>query len=162
MPLQGGPLIILLVLWALSRIAVLSSAILAPAVVAVLDLAFPVYSLPRSAARSSPGGIGALTLLLVGNALAHLDALGAASTAQLSNRVGVATLLMLISFVGGRIIQALPTIGLPKRGPKWPPPRALISSTGLLWRSPRSPWPPGAMTQTPRSRLGWSLLLGLR
>jgi uncharacterized protein involved in response to NO len=50
--------------------------------------------------------LGALTLLFGGNTLVHLDAISVASTAELGNRVGAATLLMLISFVGGRIIPS--------------------------------------------------------
>ena len=125
MPLQGGPLIILLVLWAVGRIAVLSSAILGPTVVAVLDLAFPsVFT--AVVGREIVAGrnwrnlpmLGALTLLFVGNALVHLDALGAASTAELGNRIGVATLLMLISFVGGRIIPSFTHNWLTKARPE--------------------------------------------
>lgn len=50
--------------------------------------------------------LGALSLLLAGNLLVHLDALGIADTADIGNRIGVATLLMLISLVGGRIIPS--------------------------------------------------------
>jgi uncharacterized protein involved in response to NO len=62
--------------------------------------------------------LGALTLLFVGNALVHLDALGLASTAELGNRIGVATLLMLISFVGGRIIPSFTHNWLAKTRPE--------------------------------------------
>jgi uncharacterized protein involved in response to NO len=125
MPLQGGPLIILLVLWGVGRIAVLSSAILGPAVVAVLDLAFPI-AFAGAVGREIVAGrnwrnlpmLGALTLLFVGNALVHLDALGLASTAELGNRIGVAILLMLISFVGGRIIPSFTHNWLAKARPE--------------------------------------------
>jgi uncharacterized protein involved in response to NO len=50
--------------------------------------------------------LGTLALLLLGNLLVHLESVGIASTAEVGNRLGVATLLMLISFVGGRIIAS--------------------------------------------------------
>jgi uncharacterized protein involved in response to NO len=62
--------------------------------------------------------LAALTLLLLGNLLVHLEALGAPATAELGNRLGVATLLMLISFVGGRIIPSFTRNWLAKHRPE--------------------------------------------
>jgi len=50
--------------------------------------------------------LAALTLLAAGNLLVHFEAVGIANTAELGNRIGLATLLMLITFVGGRIIPS--------------------------------------------------------
>src|SRR5215831_8590406 len=99
MPLQDGPLAVLLALWIVGRLAVLVSARLDPAIVAALDLAFPVV-FAAVVAREIVAGrnwrnlpmLGALALLLAGNLLVHLDALGVALTAELGNRIGVATL----------------------------------------------------------------------
>jgi uncharacterized protein involved in response to NO len=66
----------------------------------------------------------ALACLLGGNALVHLDAVGLADTAALGNRIGVATLLMLISFVGGRIIPSFTRNGLARERPDVRPPAA--------------------------------------
>jgi uncharacterized protein involved in response to NO len=125
MPLQDGPLVILLALWAVGRVAVLLSARLDPPITAALDLAFPVV-FAAVVAREIVAGhnwrnlpmLGALTLLFAGNLLVHLDALRIASTAELGNRIGVATLLMLISFVGGRIIPSFTRNWLTKQRSK--------------------------------------------
>ena len=61
-------------------------------------------------------------LLLVGNSLVHLDAIGIAATAELGNRIGIATLLMLISLVGGRIIPSFTRNWLAKEQPDIAPP----------------------------------------
>jgi uncharacterized protein involved in response to NO len=67
--------------------------------------------------------LAALSLLLAGNLLVHLDAVGVADTAELGNRIGVATLLMLISLVGGRIIPSFTRNWLTKNRPEIGPPR---------------------------------------
>ena len=113
MPLQGGPLAVLAVLWLCGRVAMLFSSCIGAGATAALDLAFPLVFLGVIAReiiaelnwRNLPMVV-ALACLLVGNVLVHLDAGGLADTAALGNRIGVATLLMLIGFVGGRIIPS--------------------------------------------------------
>ncbi|MDE2631423.1 MAG: NnrS family protein, partial [Alphaproteobacteria bacterium] len=61
-------------------------------------------------------------LLLIGNLLVHLEALGVADTAGLGNRIGLVTLFMLISLVGGRIIPSFTRNWLTKMRPEVPPP----------------------------------------
>lgn len=124
MPLQGGPLAGLALLWMAGRAGVLCSAWLGPGTVAVLDLVFPASFLAVVAREIVAGRnwrnlpmLGALLLLLAGNLLVHLDAMGASRAAELGNRLGVATLLMLISFVGGRIIPSFTGNWLAKQAP---------------------------------------------
>lgn len=124
MPLQGASLAVLVALWALGRLAVLASATIGAVAAAGLDLAFPLVFLAVVAREILAGRnwrnlpmLGALTLLLAGNLLVHLEALGLAETAALGNRIGVATLLMLISFVGGRIIPSFTRNFLAKQRP---------------------------------------------
>jgi hypothetical protein len=81
---------------------------------------------------------GALTLLLVGNLLVHLEALDLAATAQFDNRLGLVTLLILISLVGGRIIPSFTPNWLAKARPEVSPPvseggfdLAVLALTGL-------------------------------
>jgi uncharacterized protein involved in response to NO len=113
MPLQGGPLASLVLLWAVRRVAVLVSARIGPDAAAALDLAFPVVFLGAVAReifaeqnwRNLPM-LGAPALLLPGNLLVHLESVDIASTTELGDRLGVATLLVLISFVGGRTSPA--------------------------------------------------------
>jgi uncharacterized protein involved in response to NO len=61
-------------------------------------------------------------LLLVGNLLVPLDAIGASRTAEFGNRLGVAALLMLISFVGGRITPSFTSNWLAKQERDTAPP----------------------------------------
>lgn len=129
MPLQGAPLATLILLWAIGRLGVLLSAQIGAPAAAVADLCFPAVFLVVIAREILAGKnwrnlpmLGALSLLLVGNLLVHLGALGVADTAQLGNRVGLATLFMLISLVGGRIIPSFTRNWLAKKQPESSPP----------------------------------------
>ncbi len=130
LPLQGGPLVGLVLLWLIGRVAVLVSARLGGAgVAAVADLVFPAIFLAVVAREIVVGRnwrnlpmVGALALLLIGNMLVHAEALGWWASAAAGNRLGIATLLMLITLVGGRIVpsftrnwlaKALPGAALP-------------------------------------------------
>jgi uncharacterized protein involved in response to NO len=130
-PLRGGPLATLVFLWAIGRVAVLLSAVIGSPAAAVADLSFPAVFLAVVAREIVAGRnwrnmpmLAALSLLLIGNLLVHLDALGIADTAQLGNRLGLVTLFLLISLVGGRIIPSFTCNWLTKARPKVPPPVA--------------------------------------
>ena len=112
LPLQGGPLIILVALWAAGRVGLLVPGIGAIAA-SIVDLAFPLVFLVVVAREIAAGRnwrnlpmVAALAALLAGNALVHAESLGLAASADLGNRLGIATLLMLISLVGGRIVPS--------------------------------------------------------
>jgi uncharacterized protein involved in response to NO len=131
MPLQGGPLGVLAVLWLSGRVAMLLSLCIGAGATAAVDLAFPLVFLGVIAREIIAGHnwrnlpmLAALACLLAGNALVHLDAVGLADTAAVGNRIGVATLLMLISFVGGRIIPSFTRNWLVKQRPDVRPPAA--------------------------------------
>ena len=124
MPLQGASLAGLSVLWIAGRIGVLFSADFGAAGAAVLDLAFPVAFVAVIAREIVAGRnwrnlpmVGVLTLLLVGNALVHAEPLGWAASGQLGNRIGIATLLMLISLIGGRIVPSFTRNWLTRQRP---------------------------------------------
>jgi uncharacterized protein involved in response to NO len=161
MPLQGGPLAVLVLLWIAGRIGVLFSARIGAESAAVLDLAFPLVFLAVVAREILTGRnwrnllmLGALALLLLGNLLAHLGALGFAETAELGNRLGVATLLMLIAFVGGRIVPSFTRNWLAKTRPEISAPApfdaidravlAIVALTLIAWvvapESQLAPW----------------------
>jgi uncharacterized protein involved in response to NO len=113
LPLQGPPLAMLVLLWALGRIGVLISAKIGAPAAALADLCFPFCFLAVVVREILAGKnwrnlpiVGALSLLFAGNLLVHLDALGIADTAEFGNRIGISILLMLISLVGGRIIPS--------------------------------------------------------
>jgi uncharacterized protein involved in response to NO len=125
LPLQGWPLAALVVLWALGRVGVLTSGEIGGPAAAVLDLAFPAAFLTVVAREILAGRnwrnlpmLLALTLLLAANLLVHVDALGAAETADLGNRLGIATLLLLITLIGGRIIPSFTANWLARQRPE--------------------------------------------
>lgn len=125
LPLQGGPLAILVALWALGRLVVFVSGEIGAPAAAVADLSFPAAFLAVVAREIRAGRnwrnlplLGVLLLLLIGNLLVHLDALGVAGTAALGNRIGVATLLLLISLVGGRIVPSFTRNWLAQKYPE--------------------------------------------
>ena len=124
MPLQGASLASLAMLWIAGRIGVLLSANIGAAGATVLDLAFPVAFVAAIAREIVAGRnwhnlpmVGALTLLLVGNALVHAEALGWLASGELGNRIGIATLLMLISLIGGRIVPSFTRNWLTRQRP---------------------------------------------
>jgi uncharacterized protein involved in response to NO len=145
MALQGRPLATLVLLWVIGRIGVLLSAEIGAPAAAAADLGFPAVFLAVVAREILAGKnwrnlpmLGALTLLLVGNLLVHLEALDLAATAQLGNLLGLVTLLMLISLVGGRIIPSFTRNWLAKARPEVLPPvsegrfdLAVLAVTGL-------------------------------
>ncbi|MGO8865831.1 MAG: NnrS family protein [Alphaproteobacteria bacterium] len=161
MPLQGWGLAALVLLWAAGRAAVLFSAKIGAPCAAIVDLAFPLTFLLVVAREILAGRnwrnlpmLAALALLLLGSLLVHLDALGFADTAELGNRVGLATLLLLIALVGGRIIPSFTRNWLVKVRPERPTPApsdtvdlAALALTGLglaAWAvepaGPMAPW----------------------
>jgi len=114
LPLSGGRLILLVLLWACGRAAVLLSAwAAAPGIAAAVDLSFLAAFLAVVTREIIAGRnwrnlpmVGALGFLLLGSGLVHTEALGWAAVAAAGNRLGIATLLMLISLVGGRIVPS--------------------------------------------------------
>ncbi|MDE2499470.1 MAG: NnrS family protein [Alphaproteobacteria bacterium] len=129
MPLQGWPLATLAALWLIGRVAVLLSAEIGAPLAAVADLSFPVAFLAVVAREIIAGRnwrnlpmLAALSLLLFGNLLVHLEPLGIADTAALGNRIGIGTLLELIALVGGRIVPSFTRNWLAKTHPEAKPP----------------------------------------
>jgi len=148
-PLQGGPLVSLALLWVAGRAGVFMSAWIGAVAAALLDLAFPVAFLGLVAREIAAGRnwrnlpiVAALALLLLGNLLVHFEAVGITTTGAIGNRLGVATLLMLISIVGGRIIPSFTRNWLTRERPEIPSPavfgrfdRAALTTT-VLARGP--------------------------
>lgn len=125
LPIRGAPLAALAALWLAGRAAVLFSGAIGSLTAAIIDLSFPVVFVAVIARELIAGRnwrnlpmLVALSLLLCGSALVHLEAIGRASTASLGNRLGIATVLMLISLVGGRIVPSFTRNWLAKARPK--------------------------------------------
>ena len=123
LPLQGPPLAALFALWLVGRAAMAASAVIGAWPAAVLDLAF-LLALLAVALREILAGrnwrnlpmLLALVLMIAANALAHLQAVGLAQVGPLGERLGIATLVLLIGLIGGRIIPSFTRNWLAKRG----------------------------------------------
>jgi uncharacterized protein involved in response to NO len=122
LPVRGPALAVLALLWLAGRIALLVSDAIGTAATMALDLAFGVGLIVVIARELLAGGnwrnlpmLAALVLLLTANVLVHLHA-------EAGIRLGIATLLMLIALVGGRIVPSFTRNWLAKARPRLPPP----------------------------------------
>jgi uncharacterized protein involved in response to NO len=123
LPLQGLPLAALFAVWLLGRAAVASSDVIGAALAAVVDLAFLVALLAVVLREIVAGRnwrnlpmVLALVMLITANGLTHLQAIGVADSGAAGERLGIATILLLICLVGGRIIPSFTRNWLAKRG----------------------------------------------
>jgi uncharacterized protein involved in response to NO len=124
LPVRGGALAILAMLWLAGRVALLASAQIGALGAALVDLAFPAAFMAVVARELIAGRnwrnlpmLAALALFLLANILVHLHALEIAYTAAEGNRLGIATLLLLIALVGGRIVPSFTRNWLAKARP---------------------------------------------
>lgn len=114
LPIVGWRLAGLVTLWLAGRCAVMISAHLPSAVVAMIDLSFPVV-LASAIGREIAAGrnwrnlivLGMLIVFGVGNALFHWDAARGGYAAQGPGfRLGLGAAMMMIAVIGGRIIPS--------------------------------------------------------
>ncbi len=123
LPVTGTPLLCLALLWLAGRLAVLFGGALGPLLSALVDLAFlaAVFAvilrelLAGRNKRNLPV-LALVGLLLVGNALFHLEA-ARTGGAYYGTRLGIMAIMMLIMLIGGRIIPSFTRNWLVKRGP---------------------------------------------
>ncbi|ODR97454.1 hypothetical protein AUC71_04145 [Methyloceanibacter marginalis] len=123
MPLQGAPLIVLSGVWLLGRAAMATSALIGGLLAALIDLSF-LLILFSVVLREIVAGRNwrhfplpvAVAVLIVANALTQLEPNGLAQSGALGERLGLATFILLISLVGGRIIPSFTRNWLAKRG----------------------------------------------
>jgi len=125
LPIRGLPLAALAALWLAGRIALLTSAWIGPQLAAAIDLSFLIVLMATVAREVTAAKsfhnlpvVATLGLLLAGNVLVHLHALDIAYTSALGNRIGIATLVLLISLIGGRIIPSFTRNWLAKNRPE--------------------------------------------
>jgi len=122
MPLQGLRLAALFGLWIVGRIAMATSALIGPVLAAVLDLSFLV-ALLAVVVREIVAGRNlrnlpmpmALAVLILANLLTHMEATAYAMTGAIGQRLGIATVILLISLIGGRIIPSFTRNWMMKR-----------------------------------------------
>lgn len=123
LPLQGLPLIVLSSTWLLGRVAMATSALIGGLLAAFIDLSF-LAMLFSVVLREIVAGRNwrhfplpvAVAVLIVANALSQFEANGFASSGMLGERLGLATFVVLISLVGGRIIPSFTRNWLAKMG----------------------------------------------
>jgi uncharacterized protein involved in response to NO len=123
MPLQGRPLLVLVVAWVLGRVAVTASAYIGFGPAAVVDLSFLVL-VAAAVAREIAAGrnwrnlkvLVVVALLLGGNATFHLEAQFAGG-ADVGVRVGIAATILLVILIGGRIIPSFTRNWLARENP---------------------------------------------
>ncbi|TDQ80429.1 uncharacterized protein involved in response to NO [Dongia mobilis] len=122
LPVKGGPLAILVLLWLAGRLVSLLGAGWPPLLVVAVDLALPA-ALVFVGAREIVAGrnwrnlvmLLPISVLGLANLLMHLEALGFSIPPGLGWRLGLAAILVLIAVVGGRIIPSFTRNWLVKR-----------------------------------------------
>lgn len=123
LPLQGGPLMILVAAWFLGRLAVTFSATIGWLPAMVIDGGFLLLVAAAAAREIIAGGnwtnlkaVSLIGLLAVGNISFHLEA-HYAGAADYSIRVGLAVVVMLITLIGGRIVPSFTRNWLARENP---------------------------------------------
>jgi uncharacterized protein involved in response to NO len=123
LPLQGGPLLALVLLWLAGRIAVSFSGWIGWEAAAAIDVSF-LGLLGLAVAREIFAGrswrnlkiLAIVTLLFAGNVSFHVEA-ASFSHAEYGARIGMAGVVMLIMLVGGRIVPSFTRNWLARREP---------------------------------------------
>lgn len=122
--LQSGPLAVIFALWLIGRAAMWATAALPAIVAATADLIFlPVLALlltRKFGANLRPANlvfIGLVAVLAGANVIFHLERLaGLESAMQLGATLGLGTLLIMITMIGGRVIPGFTKNALTRQG----------------------------------------------
>ncbi len=123
LPIRGTPLAVLFAIWLAGRAAVASSALTGPLFTAAVDLFFPT-ALVAIAGREIVAGknfrnlgvLGLVALLGAGNVVFHIEA-AAFGAADYGKRIGVASAILLLALIGGRIVPSFTQNWLARRTP---------------------------------------------
>jgi uncharacterized protein involved in response to NO len=123
LPLQGGPLAVLLAAWIAGRIAICVSSIIGPLAAAVIDILFLVLVVAVTAREIIAGRnwrngppILILLILLAGNVIFHVEDYQT-GTSEFGTRLGLAAAVALISLIGGRVIPSFTRNWLTRENP---------------------------------------------
>jgi uncharacterized protein involved in response to NO len=123
LPLQGAPLLGLVLLWLAGRVAVAVSALIGAEAAAVVDGLF-LAALAAVILREIVAGrnwrnlplVAAVTLFFLCNVLIHLETLGVIDSGGRAQKLPIAVIIVLISLIGGRIIPSFSRNWLARRG----------------------------------------------
>jgi uncharacterized protein involved in response to NO len=122
-PLQGRLLAVLVLVWLAGRLAVLLSEPIGPVLAGCVDAAFLVLLAAASAREviasrnwKNLPPVGLLSMFVVGNVIFHTEAhrTGSADTGR---RIGIATAVLLVALIGGRVIPAFTRNWLVRENP---------------------------------------------
>ncbi len=123
MPLQGRPLLVLVLVWAAGRVAVTLSGWIGWGTAAVIDNAFLILVAAAMGREIISGrnwrNLKVLILmgaLIAGNVAFHLEA-HLHGIAEYGTRIGVAAVIMLIMLIGGRIVPSFTRNWLARQKP---------------------------------------------
>ena len=123
LPIQGTPLLTLVVVWLAGRVAVTFSAEIGWLPAAIIDVGFLVLVVAATAREIVVGKnwrnlrvVGLVTLLLAGNIAFHLEAHFSGS-AEYGARIGIAAVVLLLVVIGGRIIPSFTRNWLARENP---------------------------------------------
>lgn len=125
LPIVGLPLALLWGTWLVGRIAVFFSAVLPMPVTAVLDLAFLMLLIAMLAREIVAGRnwrnlkvLVLVGLLLLGNTVYHAEMIaGGMAHESIGLRIGLASAVLLIAVIGGRIIPSFTRNWLARKAP---------------------------------------------
>jgi uncharacterized protein involved in response to NO len=123
LPLQGGPLLVLVLVWAAGRLAVTFSSWIGWVVAAAVDVSF-LALVVAAAGREIVAGrnwrnlkvLLPTAILLTGNALFHAEA-HVAGQADIGIRCGIAAIVIMIMLIGGRVIPSFTRNWLVRENP---------------------------------------------
>jgi uncharacterized protein involved in response to NO len=123
LPIQGTPLLTLVVVWLAGRAAVTFSAEIGWLPAAIIDVGFLVLVVAATAREIVVGKnwrnlrvVGLVALLLAGNIAFHLEAHFSGS-AEYGARIGIAAVVLLLVVIGGRIIPSFTRNWLARENP---------------------------------------------
>jgi len=112
LPIQGTPLLTLVIVWIAGRLAVALSADIGWTAAALIDASFLIL-VAAAAIREIAAGrnwrnlkvVAMISVLLLGNVAFHLEA-HLNGMADIGVRIGIAGIVLLIAVIGGRIIPS--------------------------------------------------------
>jgi uncharacterized protein involved in response to NO len=123
LPVSGGRLLVLVILWVLGRVAMLALPLIGPAIAALLDVAF-LTALSVLIGRELVSGknwrnlpvLALISLFGLGNWLIHFELLGLVDTAAVGFRLSTFVLAILVALIGGRVVPSFTRNWLVQKG----------------------------------------------
>lgn len=124
LPYSGNPLVFLVLVWIIGRLAMWFGGGVSPMLVAVMDLSMlpmlAVYIGRRLVAHGLKRNyivLGILTLLFVANLAMHLEALNVyPDSAELGLKLGIYSVVFLVTMISGRVIPGFTANALRRQG----------------------------------------------